>query len=160
MRCPKCGARFPRGSHICFKCGTKAKQIQEASFKAVKQAKKDYEYDKIVLSTTFPKDLNYKTTLLLTIFTGFFGGHMYYVRRPIWGIVYSICFLFMLTFIIMSGLNTGFDASRPIHFDSEILNILFVLSCIFGALMLYFWIADIFKVATKRFKVPVVLKEK
>ena len=47
MRCPNCGARMNRGSNVCFKCGTKLSQIQEASHKAVKQARAEFEPEKV-----------------------------------------------------------------------------------------------------------------
>ena len=160
MRCPKCGSRIPRGSPICFKCGTKLTQIQEASFQAVKQARADYEYDKIVLSSTFPKDLSYVKTLLMCIFLGFFGGHYFYVKRYTPAIIYLVCTLYFLVFITLPGIYTGFAKDTPLYLPDPTLNFFLTIACIVGALMVFFWISDIIKIATKRFKVPVVLKEK
>ena len=160
MRCPKCGSKIPRGSSVCFKCGTKLSQIREASFKAVAEAKANYEYDKIVLSTNFPKDLNYKTTLLLCIFGGTFGLHMFYVKRIIPAIIYLFGWLYFLTFLLIAGYTTGFDINAPIIFEDNKLKFFFILACITGAFVVFCWLCDIFRIARKKFKVPVVLKEK
>ncbi len=160
MQCPKCHSRIPRGSPVCFKCGTKMTQIQEASFKAVKQARAEYDYDKIVLSSAFPKDLSYVKTLLMCIFLGLFGGHYFYTKRYTPAIIYLSCSSLFLVFILISGIQTGFNAGMFYYFSSEIMNFLFIVSCICGAVVFLLWITDIIKIATKNFKVPVVLKEK
>ena len=159
MRCPKCGAKIPHGSPICFKCGTKMSQIQEASFQAVKQARAEYEHDKIVLTTHFPKDLSYTNTLLMCIFLGFFGGHYFYTKRYAIGIIYLVCSIFFITFLLIPGINTGFAPGTQLIYTDPVANFFFVLACIVGILLFFFWVTDIFRVATKRFKIPVVLKE-
>lgn len=160
MRCPKCGARIPRGSNVCFKCGTNTRQIKEASHQAVKEARANYDYDKIVLTTAFPSDLSYVKTLLMCIFLGLFGGHYFYVKRNIPGIIYLVITLVFLAFILIPGFVTGFaEGTMPIY-TNPFLNFLFIVSCMAEAVIVVFWITDIIKVATKHFNVPVVLKEK
>ena len=160
MRCPKCGARIPRGSNVCFKCGTNTRQITEASHKAVREAKANYENDKIVLTTAFPKDLSYVKTLLMCIFLGVFGGHYFYVKRNVPGIIYLAITLVFLMFILIPGFITGFEEGTMPVYTNPIANFLFIVSCMAEAVIIVLWITDIIKVATKHFNVPVVLKEK
>ncbi|GEM_PF-2226904 len=164
MRCPKCGARIPRESPICFKCGTRLTQVREASFLAVKEAKRTYQPEKIVYSTVFPKDLSYKNTLLMCIFLGYFGGHYFYTQRYPSAFFYLICSIYFLTCMIVPGAICGFSVEFPIAIQSvyttPLLNAIFVMSCVCGAIILALWVKDIFALIFKRFKVPVVLKEK
>ncbi len=160
MRCPKCGAHIARESPMCLRCGTKTSQITEASHKAVKEAKANYEHDKIVYSTVFPKDLDYKTTLLICIFFGYLGIHYYYVKRPAIGIFCSISMAIMSAFIIAGGIMTGWDPKAIITFNNQWLDLAYVCACVLGVLAMVIWVSDIVKLATKRFKIPVVLKEK
>ncbi len=164
MRCPKCGARIPHESPICFKCGTKLTQVREASFKAVKEAKKSYQPEKIVYSTIFPSDLSYKKTLLMCIFLGFFGGHYFYTQRLTRGIISLVFGLFFFACILIPGFIVGFKYDFTLimqtFYAGTALNALFVVACIGGAVLLGLWILDIIKLSIKKFKVPVVLKEK
>lgn len=164
MRCPKCGARIPHESPICFKCGTKLKQIREASFLAVREAKRTYQPEKIVYSTVFPKDLSYKKTLLMGLFLGLFGGHYFYTQRYPMGFFYLICSLFFCICSIIPGAVCGFDVdftvAIPQVYNTPTLDAVFITSCICGILIVSLWIRDIIMLIFKRFKVPVVLKEK
>lgn len=164
MRCPKCGARIPRESHICFKCGTRLTQIREASFLAVKEAKRTYQPEKIVYSTVFPHDLSYKKTLLFCIFLGFFGGHYFYTQRYPMAFTYLICSLYFCACMIIPGAMCGFSLDFQIVVQSvyttPLLNAIFVVSCMCGAVILTLWIKDIIAISLKKFKVPVVLKDK
>lgn len=164
MRCPKCGARIPHESHICFKCGTRLTQIREASFLAVKEAKRTYQPEKIVYSTIFPKDLSYKNTLLMCLFLGLFGGHYFYTQRYPHAISYLICSAYFFACIIVPGAMVGFQVDFTIViqsvYNTPTLDAIFVMSCVCGAIIFVLWIKDIFALIFKKFKVPVVLKEK
>lgn len=164
MRCPKCGARIPRESPICFKCGTKMTSVREASFTAVKEARKTYQPEKIVMSSFFPKDLSYKKTLLMCIFLGYFGGHQFYTQKYPQGIAYLVGSLFFLLCLIIPGAIVGFDIEFTIAiqtiYSTQATYALFVIACMVGATILVLWLKDLFNIICKRFKVPVVLKEK
>ena len=159
MRCPCCGARMNKNASICFKCGTKMSQIQNASHQAVKKARAEYEPEKVVYTTHFPSDLSYTKTLLMCIFLGLWGGHYYYVRRPIPGIIFTVCWTAYLLFYLICGLVCGFLNGYP-DFEAYNLEVMSVFMAMMGALIFVCWVWDIIRIATKRFKVPVVLEEK
>ena len=159
MRCPNCGARMNRGSNVCFKCGTKLSQIQEASHKAVKQARAEFEPEKVVYTTCWANDLNHTKTLLFCIFLGLFGAHYFYVKRPVPGIIFAVCWSLFILFYAVSYFVLGPQNGYP-SYDSYGMQMLSVFVAIMGALVFIYWIADIFKIAFKKFKVPVVLKIK
>lgn len=164
MRCPKCGARIPRESPICFKCGTRLTQVREASFRAVREAKRTYQPEKIVMSTVFPKDLSYRNTLLMCIFLGYFGGHLFYTQRYPQAFFYLIFSLYFLACIIVPGAIVGYSVDFRVViqtvYSTPALSTVFVTSCMCGAIILALWIKDLICLCFKKFKVPVVLKEK
>lgn len=162
MRCPNCGAKFQKSANICLKCGTKLSQIQNASNLDAVKARKEYQPEKVVYSTVWPKDLSYKKTLVLSIFFGLFGGHKYYTRNYIGGILYSIfTTLFLVYFgvlgVIYEGYSIEFVAALS---NSQILTMFTGIVSMIGALMIVLWVWDIIKICTKRFKVPVVLADR
>ncbi len=164
MRCPKCGARIPHESPICFHCGTRLKQIREASFLAVREAKRTYQPEKIVYSTVFPKDLSYVKTLFMCIFLGMFGGHYFYTQRYPMAIFYLIGSVYFLICSILPGAICGFDTdftvAIPTVYSNPFLETIFIISCMYGIIIVALWLRDILSIIFKRFKVPVVLKEK
>ena len=108
MRCPNCGARMNKQAGVCLKCGTKLSQIQTASHQAVKQARAEYEPEKVVYTTMWPKDLSCRNTLLFCIFLGLFGAHYFYVKRPIPGTIFCVGWsIFLLFYIIAASLTYG-----------------------------------------------------
>ncbi len=159
MRCPNCGARMNKQAGVCLKCGTKLSQIQTASHQAVKQARAEYEPEKVVYTTMWPKDLSCRNTLLFCIFLGLFGAHYFYVKRPIPGTIFCVGWsIFLLFYIIAASLTYGDGGGFPV-FEGD-LQIVAVFISIIGALVFVYWIADIIRIAFKRFKVPVVLQTK
>lgn len=158
MRCPTCGARMKKDAGICIKCGTKLEQIKKASHQAVAKARAEYEPEKVVLSSYFPSDLNYTKTLLFCIFLGLFGAHYFYVKRPIPGIIYAVCWSAFLIFYIIAGILTV-EQGEFVSFSSYGLQVLQFFISVAGALVVIFWVGDIIKLALKRFKVPVVLQD-
>lgn len=164
MRCPKCGARIPHESPICFNCGTRLTQIREASFLAVREAKRTYQPEKIVYSTIFPKDLSYPKTLLMCIFLGLFGGHYFYIQRYPMALFYLIFSVYFLACAIIPGAIYGFQEDFTVAiqsvYNTPVLEAIFVMSCVCGILVVALWLRDIIAILCKRFKVPVVLKEK
>lgn len=159
MRCPKCSARMNKNASVCFKCGTKLSQIQHASHQAVKKARAEYEPEKVVYTTHFPSDLSYPATLIMCIFLGLFGGHYFYTKRPIPGIIFAVCWTAFLLFFLISGLTIGFVNGYP-DFEAHGLGVASVFFSMLGALVVLFWLVDVIRIAVKKFKVPVVLEDK
>jgi len=157
MRCPNCGARIRKGDNMCFRCGTKLSQIENASHQAVKKARAEFQPEKVVLSTVWPKDLSYRNTLLMCIFLGLFGGHYFYTKRLIPGIIYCVVWsIFILTILIGKAITPG---NFFPHSDINTVNHLIAFVCCGGALISVLWLSDICKIIFKRFNVPVVLQE-
>ncbi len=157
MRCANCGSKIRKGDNMCIRCGLKLSQIENASHQAVKRARAEFQPEKVVLTTMWPKDLSYKKTLLFCIFLGPFGAHYFYAQRKVPGIIYcAVWSLFLLTVIVGSILtgNKGFPV-----FENNNINHIVSFICCGGALISVLWITDIIKIAFKRFNVPVVLDE-
>ena len=156
MRCPNCGARMKKGDNMCARCGTKLSQIENASHQAVVKVRAEFQPEKVVLSTVWPKDLSYRNTLLFCIFLGLFGGHYFYTKRYVPAIIYcSVWSIFLLTIIIGSAIAGG---GFP-YFESNNINHIVAFVCCGGALISVLWLTDIIKIIFKRFNVPVVLEE-
>lgn len=161
MRCPTCGAKFPKNANICVHCGTQMSQLETASNKAVTKAKKEYQPELIVYSSIFPTDLSYKKTLLLCIFLGLFGGHRYYTKQHFSAILMTIGTTIMLLASILLGQYWmgNFDPLE-IGMSMQMFNSIISLVSICGAICIVKWAFDIIALATKRYKVPVVLGQK
>lgn len=162
MRCPNCGAKFQKSANICLKCGTKLSQIQNASNVDAVKARQEYQPEKVVYSTVWPKDLNYKKTLLLAIFLGLFGAHRYYTKNHIPAIIMSICSgLFIVYFGVLGIIFKGYSIELVGALTADQTFSMFTgLIAMVGAVMLILWVWDIIKICTKRFKVPVVLADR
>ncbi len=161
MRCPSCGTKIRRGNSQCLKCGTKIKQIQNASHKMVSKVRKEYQPELVVYTTCFPPDLSYKKTLLYCIFFGWFGGHLYFVKRyakaivmTIMAVIFLVCG-FPVGIFLQSGDAGIFNPLVALLLTSNV----YAIPCAIGALNFIMWILDIIKIITKTFSVPVVLAE-
>ena len=161
MRCPKCGANIKKYQDRCSKCLTKISQIENASFKKVAEAKLEYQPEKIVYSTIFPKDLSRKKTMLFCIFLGWMGAHCYYVKRYFKAIVISVMMFVFLLFNVPMVYYLQFGSAWIFTPLAEWVTVsgAYIVSSTLGALALIIWLMDILLICTKRFKVPVVLEE-
>lgn len=161
MRCPTCGAKFPKNANICLHCGTQLSQIQKASNKAVVKARKEYQPELVVYSSVFPNDLSYKKTLLLCIFLGLFGAHRYYTKQTLSAVIMTVLWSLMLFFSTIMGLQMGgFINVGDIGITSNVLSSVFGVVSFAGACVIIKWGFDLFRLIFKGYKVPVVLAEK
>lgn len=161
MRCPNCGAKIRKGNDRCLKCGTKLEQIEGASHKKVSTARKEYQPELVVYTTVFPVDLSYKHTLIYSIFFGWFGGHLYFVKRYFKAIMMSVMSVIFLIcgFPIGVFLKTG-DAGIFNPLVSFLMTgDIYIIPCVLGAIGVIMWVVDIIKIITRTFPVPVVLAE-
>lgn len=158
MRCPNCGAKFPKNANVCLHCGTEMNQLVTASNKAVSKAKKEYQPELIVYSSIFPSDLSYKNTLLLCIFLGLFGAHRYYTKQYISAILMTVFWSITLIFSAILGLFWG--GYLTLNMDLYLFESITSFVSIGGVVVLIRWIYDIVLLALKKYKVPVILGKK
>ncbi len=158
MRCPNCGAKFPKNANVCLHCGTEMNQLLTASNKAVSKAKKEYQPELIVYSSIFPSDLSYKNTLLLCIFLGLFGAHRYYTKQYISAILMTVFWSITLIFSAILGLFWG--GYLTLNMDLYLFESITSFVSIGGVVVLIRWIYDIVLLALKKYKVPVILGKK
>ena len=103
------------------------------------------EKDFIVYTSKLPSDVSYVKLLCLTIFTGLFGGHCFYVGRYLRASILLLNFLLDVFLVVFN--------SQIIAFSQTLVGALSTLS----GFIMFAWFWDIFMVAFKKFKVPVAI---
>ena len=136
---------------MCIYCKITGDQVEGASNKKAKEHIKAKDRKDVYYSTTMPKDVNRTHLMLLTILLGFFGAGNYYVGKYAKGAYCTASWIVFLPFVISNSVFGG--GLYAIKLLSEITAVLVM----FNLLM---WIADIFSLIAKTYKVPVVLGEK
>lgn len=136
---------MPESVEVCPDCGLVFARLDIATNKDAKRKKKRGDRSFILKTTKIPSDVSYAKLLLLTIFTGLFGGHCFYVGRYLRGSVLLANFLVVLCVAIFNAQLIAY---------SEVLVSTICTICGF-VMLLWFW--DIFMVALKKFKIPVAI---
>mgnify|MGYP005768136323 FL=1 len=136
---------MPESVEVCPDCGLVFSRLDIATNKDAKRKKKRGDRSFILKTTKIPSDVSYVKLLLLTIFTGLFGGHCFYVGRYLRGSVLLANFLVVLCVAIFNAQLIAY---------SEVLVSTVCTICGF-VMLLWFW--DIFMVALKKFKIPVAI---
>ena len=162
MRCPNCGARIKLKYGICPTCHTKVSDIKEASFSLVRKMRKEYQPERVVYTTIFPKDLSFKSTLLFCIFLGWAGGHAYYVQRYFKASMHTLLSLMFLFFMVPCAWLLKYGTAGFLTPMAAFLlqTNLIILPSVCGAIAVIIWFSDIVKLLTRHFEVPVVMPEK
>lgn len=143
--CPRCGIKVPQSAQECNDCGLVFSRLNIATNKDAKNLKKRGEKDFIIYTSSLPSDVNYVKLLCLTIFTGLFGGHCFYVGRYLRASILLINFIFDIFFVAFNSQIYSYSQTLVGAFAT-----------ISGFIMLV-WFWDIFMVAFKKFKVPVAI---
>lgn len=141
--CPRCQLKVPSSCEECPDCGLVFSRLAIATNKDAKALKRRGEKKFIVNTTTLPNDVNFVKLLCLAIFTGFVGGHCFYVGR------YGRATLLLLNFIMIVCLTIF---NTPLILYSETL---VAVLCTIAGFVLFVWFWDIFMIGLKKFKVPV-----
>ena len=105
MNCPKCYGKIDKVSNRCKSCGFNMRELNGATHKDVKRAKKEGFCDDVLYTTTLPVDISKKKLLLLCIFLGLFGGHSYYTGKWVKGLFSTIV---TVGTIVFSALHIAF----------------------------------------------------
>ena len=79
--CPRCGNKCLLAQEKCDDCGLLFSRLQYASNKAAKRKIAHFDSDFVICTKDYPSDLKWWKVLLMTIFTGLFGGHFFSFRN-------------------------------------------------------------------------------
>lgn len=152
MRCPLCFDKIPHYSNICVSCGFNKEELNNTSNAMIFEMR-DKDPEIIIESTVMPKDLKKKRLLLLCIFTGWFGGHLFYCRKYVKGTIYAII---MSILLIACPFIYG---TLPIPFGIDPVDLTTWVS-VPGAIVFISWLIELIQIIFNRFKIPVVLLDR
>ena len=154
MRCPFCYEKVNNVTNVCPVCGFKKSDLDSASNKLVDTyRKKDPE---IVISVTeVPSDVSRRKLFFLCLFGGMIGLHSIYVKRYFRGICSVV-----LTLILLIGTPFVYGDMSSIESIINYNPYLTSIVAISGAVAVIMWFSDFVGIIFKRYKIPVVLKEK
>lgn len=144
--CPRCGIKSLSSSESCPECGLVFSRLDIATNKDAKRKIKRRDKDFIINTSKLPSDVNRVKLILLTIFTGLFGGHCFYVGRYWRGGILLLNTIILMLYVIFNPQLASIDEGR----------LLAALTTIGGIVMLL-WPFDIVWVLIKKFKVPVAI---
>ena len=143
-KCPRCGEKNLEQSLKCVDCGLVFERLSWATNKAAKKIAKKGKKEKVVYVTKVPSDLKKWKLILYVIFTGFMGGHYFYVGR------YSKAAIFLLLGTIFI---VGFTLSSMSLLQG---GLVYFFGLITGGLGIA-WLMDILNVCIGKFKIPVYI---
>lgn len=144
--CPRCGLKVPAGTAQCDDCGLVFERLEMASNKDAKRKIRRGDREYIIRTSKLPKDVKYWKLLLMVCFTGLAGGHCYYVGRYLRGAIFSVLLVLTIFCVVF---NSYIIAFYPGWME-------LVGTIVIGPWGLW-WLWDIFRVAIKKFKVPVAI---
>lgn len=148
MRCPICNCKM-KNKTMCPYCKITGTQVKGASNQLAKIALKNGRREEVFNSKTIPFDVNYTRLLLIAIFTGFFGGHNYYVGKYAKGIY---CTLSVVWASLMIVIGEVFGAAKYFVFG-----LFYEISVLCASINVLFWMVDVSEIVGRCFSMPVVL---
>lgn len=157
MRCPKCYGSVDKRRQICKHCGFKLKDMDGATHKAVKQARKDGFGMDVMYTNKLPSDIKKKKLLLLCIFLGMFGAHNFYAGHKIKAIYSLIVSIVMFTFATLIAVY-----QLPVvalYLISPYLVWVYSFTLLFMGINIFLFIYDLIAIITNKFKVSVYKDE-
>ncbi len=145
--CPRCNSKVPVELVVCSSCQLNFQKFDDATNQEAKEAIRLKENERVLMRKGRPKDVNFVSLLLVTIFLGFTGAHYYYVGRYKMGAFFS-------TFFAVGVVNAIINSMLKVTPSGEFYQIFVLLVLIWG-LVAMLWIIDIAKVLLNKFKIPV-----
>lgn len=145
--CPRCNTKVETALAICPECKLNFQKFEQATNVAAKQKLKEGEKEQVLMRKGRPADVKFWKLLLLAVFTGFAGGHHYYVGRYKMGAFYSVFFAIGLTYAIVT--NVVQNIKFTFAFE-----LFYILVLVWGA-VLALWIIDLAKICFNKYKIPV-----
>lgn len=144
--CPRCGIKMPQNVEVCPDCRFDFSKLAIATNADAKRKILRNDRDFIIYTNQLPSDVSYKKLLLMSIFLGLFGGHCFYVGKYIKGVTFVLNMILTLVCVIFNQQVLAVDNGRLIQLFSVIIGIFMII-----------WICDIWRIAIKKFKVPVAI---
>lgn len=148
-KCPRCNFKTAKSANVCPGCNLNYFKFDTATNAEAKRAIKEGDTNRVIYRTGQPNDVGKVKLLLLTIFLGFMGSHLYYIGRFKRAVFYTIFFIIGVVYSILSTIFT-------ITTYSLIWELFYILYLVWGAVIIL-WIIDIVKVCFNKFKIPVSL---
>lgn len=154
MRCPVCYNKIKYGGTTCKVCDFRLYQLNTATNKGIYKLRSMGEGDKVIYTNQIPNDVNMKVVKKRAILGGLIGLHNFYVGKNAKGIfnVVSMLFVLIMSIIVTNSVNTGAQLGETEMY-------LMLVSGIAGAFNFTYYIVDIVLLYSKKFKVPVAIKE-
>ena len=147
MKCPICGCKM-KEEFMCPYCKITGQQVKDASNKKAKERIKEKNIKEVYNSTYLPSDVNNTRLMLIALFGGIFGVHRFSVGKYKSGLFCTIATCFTMIFYVLS---------RILYPNNLILEYFCSFGYVLGAVVLFMWISDFFKIVFKSYSMPVVL---
>ncbi len=142
-KCPRCGEKCLISQECCHECNLIFSRLEFASNKAAKKKLLRFDRDFVIYTNQFPKDMKYWKLLLMTIFTGIFGGHYYYCGKFIKGGLMTASFIYLLFCTIFNAQVIALPLGEYMFLPIGV-----------AALA---WIVSLSFLLSRKFKVPVIV---
>ena len=144
--CPRCGMKCLISAETCPDCDLVFSRIDFATNKDAKKKIARGDRDFIIHTSKLPSDVSFVKLLLLSIFTGLFGGHSFYVGKYLRGTIALVDTLILIMFTIFNNQLIAIDGGT----------LLGALATVCGLFMIM-WPIDIVLIIMKKFKVPIAI---
>ena len=143
-KCPRCGNKCLMAQKECEECGLVFSRLQYTSNKAAKKKLRKFYTDFIIYTNQYPNDLTWWKVLLMTFFTGIFGGHYYYTGKYIKGGLMSASFVYLIFAVVFNAEWSQKSETYLLYLPIGIAGIA--------------WMVSLVYVAFKKYKVPVIVE--
>ena len=143
-KCPRCGNKCLMAQKECEECGLVFSRLQYTSNKAAKKKLRKFDTDFIIYTNQYPNDLTWWKVLLMTFFTGIFGGHYYYTGKYIKGGLMSASFVYLIFAVVFNAEWSQKSETYLLYLPIGIAGIA--------------WMVSLVYVAFKKYKVPVIVE--
>lgn len=148
-RCPRCDKKNPIFQDRCENCGLIFSRLTKATNAAAKKNIRKKEYNKVIMDSVLPRDVNKWKLFFVALFFGFFGVHYAKVGR------YK-----MFTYGIMSAAALYIAVLLPTSwFDHQYLFFLMWALVLPASVYAILNIVSIFSIVVNKFKVPISIDE-
>ena len=147
-KCPRCGNKCLADQTKCEECDLLFSRLEFCSNKAAKKKLLHFDRDFIIYTKDLPKDVKWWKLCVLTVFTGLFGGHYYYVGKFIKGLLMSLMMVYSILCTIFNPQISALSVS-----NSSIETLIYAPMGVFALS----WIVSLVFVLSRKFKVPVIV---